>query len=99
MSKEVMLKRAFNQASANGAVRFVDRDVDFAVIRNYMVQYAKKNDVEVSEKELHRTANDSDERDHQRFHLSDKDDELMKRPRIAVFFHILWILFPKSAIV
>ncbi len=50
MSKEVMLKRAFNQASANGAVRFVDRDVDFAVIRNYMVQYAKKNDVEVSEK-------------------------------------------------
>ena len=52
MSKEVMLKRAFNQASAIGAVRFVDRDVDFAVIRNYMVQYAKKNDVEVSEKEI-----------------------------------------------
>ncbi len=52
MSKEVMLKRAFSQASANGAVRFVDRDVDFAVIRNFMIQYAEKNDVEVSEKEI-----------------------------------------------
>lgn len=54
MSKEVMLKRAFNQVSANGAVRFVDKDVDFAVIRNYMVQYAKKNDVEVSQNEIER---------------------------------------------
>lgn len=52
MSKEVMLKRAFNQASANGAVRFVDKDVDFAVIRNYMVQYAKKNAVDVSQEEI-----------------------------------------------
>lgn len=57
MSKEVMLKRAFSQASANGAVRFVDRDVDFAVIRNFMVQYAKKNDVEISENEIERFIN------------------------------------------
>lgn len=54
MSKEVMLERAFNQASANGAVRYVDKDVDFAVIRNFMVEYAKKNGVEVSEKEIER---------------------------------------------
>ena len=52
MSKEVMLKRAFSQASANGAVRFVDKEADFAVIRNFMVQYAKKNDVAVSEEEI-----------------------------------------------
>lgn len=52
MSKDVMLKRAFNQASANGAVRFTDSDADFAVIRNFMVEYAKKNAVDVSREEI-----------------------------------------------
>ncbi len=52
MSKVVMLKRAFNQAVATGAVRFTDKDTDFLVIKNYMIDYAKKYGVEVSVSEI-----------------------------------------------
>lgn len=52
MSKETMLKRAFNQVSANDAVRYADKNVDFLVIKNYMMEYAKKNGVEISAEEV-----------------------------------------------
>ena len=52
MSKVVMLKRAFNQAVATGAVRFTDKATDFLVIKNYMIDYAKKYDIEVSVEEV-----------------------------------------------
>ena len=40
MNKESMLKRAFNQAMVNDAVRHVDEKADFLVIKNYMTRYA-----------------------------------------------------------
>lgn len=52
MSNIVMLKRAFNQAVATGAVRLTDRDADFLVIKAYMTEYAKKNGVEISTEEI-----------------------------------------------
>lgn len=52
MSNVVMLKRAFNQAVATGAVRFTDKDTDFTVIRNFMMDYAKKFNVEISVEEI-----------------------------------------------
>lgn len=52
MSKEVMLKRAFNQVSASDAVRYADKETDFLVIKNYMMNYAAKNGVEVSKEEV-----------------------------------------------
>lgn len=52
MSNVVMLKRAFNQAVATDAVRFTDRETDFLVIRNFMIDYAKRNNVEISASEI-----------------------------------------------
>ena len=52
MNKESMLKRAFNQAMVNDAVRHVDEKADFLVIKNYMTRYAKKHGVDVSEEEI-----------------------------------------------
>lgn len=48
MSKANMLERAFNQAVANSAVNYVDRDADTLVIINSMVAYAEKNNVNVT---------------------------------------------------
>ena len=39
MSNTVMLKRAFNQAVATGAVRFTDADTDLLVIKTYILDY------------------------------------------------------------
>lgn len=52
MSVDVMLSRAFNQAVASNAIKFADRDADFAVIKTYMMDYAKKYDVKVSEEQI-----------------------------------------------
>lgn len=52
MSNTVMLKRAFNQAVATGAVLFTDADTDFLVIKSFILDYAKKNNVEVSVAEV-----------------------------------------------
>ncbi len=52
MSKAVMLKRAFHQAVATGAVRFTDVETDFLVIQRFMLDYAKKNGVEISTAEV-----------------------------------------------
>lgn len=52
MSVDVMLSRAFNQAVASQAIKFTDRAADFAVIKTYMIDYAKKYDVKVSEDEI-----------------------------------------------
>lgn len=52
MSMEVMLKRAFNQAIARGTVKFTDSETDFHIIRDYILQYAKKNDVEIPFQEI-----------------------------------------------
>lgn len=52
MSNTVMLKRAFNQAVATGAVRFTDADTDLLVIKTYILDYAKKNNVDISAAEV-----------------------------------------------
>lgn len=52
MSNTVMLKRAFNQAVATGAVRFTDADTDLLVIKTYILDYAKKNSVDISAAEV-----------------------------------------------
>ena len=52
MSNTVMLKRAFNQAVATVAVRFTDADTDLLVIKTFILDYAKKNSVDISAAEV-----------------------------------------------
>lgn len=52
MSNVVMLKRAFNQAVATGAVRFTDPETDFLVIRRFIIDYAAKYNVDIAISEI-----------------------------------------------
>ena len=52
MSKEAALKRAFNQAIANPAVSFADREADILVMRNVMIAYVRKNNIDISAAEI-----------------------------------------------
>lgn len=52
MSNVVMLKRAFNQAVATGAVRFTDKETDFLVIKRYIIDYAAKYHVDIPLSEI-----------------------------------------------
>lgn len=52
MSKEVYLKKAYDAATINDVVRHGDDDVSFLVIKDSMIEYAKKNNVEVSVEEI-----------------------------------------------
>ena len=52
MSNVVMLKRAFNQAVATGAVRFTDKETDFLVIKRYIIDYAAKYNVDIPLSEI-----------------------------------------------
>ncbi len=52
MNKESMLRRAFNQAMVNDAVRYADEAADFLVVKNYMLRYAKKHGIDVTAEEI-----------------------------------------------
>lgn len=52
MSKELCLKKAYNAATVNGVVRSADSNVSAAVIKLGMVEYAKKNGIEISDSEI-----------------------------------------------
>lgn len=52
MSNIVMLKRAFNQAIATGAVSFTDKETDFLVIKRFMIDYAARNNVDIAVSEI-----------------------------------------------
>lgn len=48
MSKELYLEKAYNSTIVDGVVRSIDDDASFAVIKNGMVDYAKRNNAELS---------------------------------------------------
>lgn len=52
MSVDVMLARAFNQAISSRTIKFADKDADFAIIKAYMLDYAQKFDVKVTEEQV-----------------------------------------------
>ncbi len=52
MSNIVMLKRAFNQAIATGAVSFTDKETDFLVIKRFITDYAARNNVDIDASEI-----------------------------------------------
>jgi len=52
LTKEQVLADGFAEAAANPAVRFVDTDIDFLVIKKIMMEYAKRWNMEVTEDEI-----------------------------------------------
>lgn len=52
MTKDEVLKKAYSQAMTNAAINHFDHDVDFMVMKTDMMEYARKNGVEIPDEEL-----------------------------------------------
>lgn len=52
MAKKIMLRRAFHQAVNHHAADACGEKPEIGKIRSYILQYAKKNDVEISQEEV-----------------------------------------------
>ena len=52
MNKEEMLKKAFSHSLTNAALRFADHDIDAMIMRQDMIEFAEKNNFDLSEDEI-----------------------------------------------
>jgi len=52
MSKEVLLKKSYDAATVNDVVRRGDDEISFEIVKNGMMDYAKKNRIAVSSEEV-----------------------------------------------
>lgn len=52
MNKEEMLKKAFSHTLTNAALRFADHDIDALVMREDMIEFAQKNNFDLTEEEI-----------------------------------------------
>lgn len=52
MNKEEMLKKAFSHTLTNAALRFADHDVDALVMRQDMIDFAARNNFDLTDDEI-----------------------------------------------
>ena len=52
MTKEEMLKKSFSQAASKAVLSYADNGIDFIIIKNDMMAYAKKQDIKIAEEEI-----------------------------------------------
>lgn len=52
MTKLEMLKKSFSHALTNAALRFVDHDIDAMVMKQDMIEFAERNNFDLTEEEI-----------------------------------------------
>ncbi len=52
MNKEEMLKKAFSHTLTNAALRFADHDIDALIMRQDMIDFAARNNFDLTEDEI-----------------------------------------------
>ncbi len=52
MNKEEMLQKTFSHTLTNAALRFADHDIDAMVMKEDMIEFAKKNKFDLTDDEI-----------------------------------------------